>query len=246
MTNKEHLEKNFSNKFLDCFFNLIENKGCIELKKEDLTTEDDIHNYRMLKFRKYIKEKSIEQLYFPFEKTPDGDEVYYFKLREKFFYMITFDEIFFENNNLDNGFDFIIREVKEIPIDFIYLDEEIPLDVLQNRELVEYIIVNEKVKTNLDFLKLMNSIAKSINISSVAQIRAKNRKYNIWFNGGEKNAFWINDKNSQKRIFLEASNEKMKELCGMFYSYDIASCSLGVMNKYEAKRYIKDLKEFEI
>lgn len=181
-------------------------------------------------FQNHIEELADKQNVFPKE---DDFDIYPFKLGGEYFEIVTvcgqgtFTAVskveFYEND------------------DYIYVDEQVPSEVIKAHELVEYIIINKDLIDVISSAKFGVHIGHACTLATVAQCNTK--KFKKWYKDGT----------LQKKIILKAPLQKLEELEKDFFAVrdlgytevennTLIAVSLGIMSRKEATKYIKRLQ----
>lgn len=232
------IEKVSSNEYLDWLVEFIDKNGNFNddtyLYNKEIDPNDRENTLLISYLQSVIEEKSINQLALPTEDE-DGEYIYYFKLKGNFYYIFTI---------VGQGALTCIYKLNEEPKnDYVFLDEEIPQDVLKERELIEYIVVNKDL--NISASKLGVHIGHACTIAAINEQHTN--KFKLWYEEGQ----------VQKKIILGAHTKKMEELEKEFYSVrdlgltevepnTLIAISLGIKNRKEAKKYIKGLQLYKL
>ncbi len=152
---------------------------------------------------------------------------YQFKLRGNFY----------ETSLLrGNGSVCVIRRIDEPTSAFIYVDEKMPQDIKRERELIEFIIINNDI--NLSASEYAVHIAHVSTKAALAQ--HKKEAFKIWYQDG------IN----QKKILLKTDAKTLEEFEKQFYSSrdsghndipenTLVAVSLGILSRKSAEKYTK-------
>lgn len=202
---------------------------------DKMYTHTDRNNAsKLYQFYEQIKNKAKKQYILPINNEKKEKDKYYFKLKKDFFeiYSLRFDDI-----------SIVVRKILNQPNEYVYLDEEIPKKILQQRELIQYIIINKDLKTS----KIVCGfhIAQACILATINNIKDTDR-FNLWYRPNK----------SQKIIFLQTDNNTILELSNNFYCIkdigndnipknSIIAVSLGIMNRKEAERYTNNCTLWE-
>lgn len=201
------------------------------INEEELITEVDSKFISLLStFQSYIESLAIHQNIFSI--SDDYYDFYIFKLKNNYYKIYTI---------CGQGAFTTIEKLKEIPISYVKVDEELTEEDLKNRELIQYIIINK------DLLDKVSSAKFGVHIGHACTIAAINEC------NTEKFKRWYKDGQLQKKIILTAPSKKLEELEKEFYSVrdlgftevednTLLAVSLGIMTREEAKPYIKRLQ----
>jgi peptidyl-tRNA hydrolase len=125
--------------------------------------------------------------------------------------------------------------------EFVLIGEDLSLEELKERELVQYIIINKDYIGKIDAGKFGVHIGHACTICAMAE--GDSVKFQKWYQKGK----------SQKKIILTASTKKLEKLEKDFYSVrdlgynevekgTLLAVSLGVMSRKDAKPFIKGLQ----
>lgn len=202
--------------------------------KNDINEVDYDNTILLSYFQSYINSIASKQNIFE-SLGNNGDEFsFYFKAKNNFYRIETI---------CGQGSFTIITKLDNIDdnIDIVYLDEEMDEKLIQERELVQYIIINKDLIGQIDCSKFGVHIGHACTI--VAMEEGNTDKFKRWYKNGK----------LQKKIVLTAPLKKLEKLEKDFYSVrdlgftevengTLIAVSLGVMTRKEAKPYIKRLQ----
>lgn len=182
-------------------------------------------------FCAYVEMKANEQNIFITEEIS-----YIIKIRKKFY-----------NINKVEGPEPLI-EMKKIEYDntspYVKMDEELTEQDILDSELIEYIIINKNLVNKISAAKI------GVHIGHVCTIVAVEQSNELKF------IRWYKNKESQKKVILQASEAKLKELSKDFYSVcdlgytevepnTLIAVSLGILTRKEALPYVKRLQTWK-
>lgn len=197
----------------------------------DSITEEDKNNIQLLSyFYSYVNEqKTKQQIIFSEldinEKDEFYEEILIFKLKNNYYKLLL---------AIGQGAFTTIEKLKNIPISFVYLDEEVPEEEKQNNSLYECIIINSDITfTQNELYDYISSV--TIMMSDKEHMT---EKYNYWKKFDLKN-----------RMYVYVNNENIDLLAKKFYNIkyketnNIAIVSLGIKNKKEIYQIINKFKE---
>ncbi len=201
-------------------------------KKEEIS-EDDYEKVELLStFFHYISNLADEQHIL--EESEDGyDITYYFKAKGYYYETTTL---------VGQG---AVTSIHKIDYDenklYVLVDEDVSLEDLKERELVQYIIINKDYIGKIDAAKFGVHIGHVCTICALAE--QGNSNFQKWYKKGT----------LQKKIILIASTKKLEKLEKHFYSVrdlgftevesgTLLAVSLGIMSRKEAKPFIKGMQ----
>lgn len=184
-------------------------------------------------FYSYIEKLSNEQYVFPKEGEDSDFDTYPFKLRGEYFEIITICG--------QGAFTTITKVEYNENDDYIYVDEEIPPEVLKSHELVQYILVNKDLIDKISPAKIAVHVGHACTIAAIEE--SNYPKFEKWYQEGS----------LQKKIILKAPLKKLEEVEKWGYAVrdlgyteveegTLIAVSLGVMSRSEAAPYIKRLQ----
>lgn len=158
---------------------------------------------------------------------------------EYFKYQFKLREYFYETSQIfGSGTICVIKQIDKPDGDFIYVDEKMPANEKKERELIEFVIVNDELN--------LTAAQYAVHVSRVA-IKSILEQQNT-----DKFRIWNKDGVNQKQIILKANGETLLKLeeKGFISSRDVGhhdipkdalvAVSLGIMSRGEALSYTKD------
>lgn len=214
-------------------FTEIHNKWNDEtfLYDKNISNEDSENTQLILFFIDYVKERACEQGLFSIEhENHCYDDEYNFKLLNNFYNIYSYS-----GQGTITG----MKKLEETPEEYVYIDEECPIELLKERELIEYIIINKSL--DISPAKIAVHVGHACTIATINQFNQK--KFERWYDNGK----------NQKKIILSAHEKDLEKLEEKFYSVrdngftevekgTLIAVSLGVMTRKEASSYIKRLQ----
>lgn len=233
------IDKASSKEYLDWLINFTNKYNCWSddtwtYKKDEIDKQDYENTILLSYFQSYINSIASKQNIFEIIGE-DGDEFgFYFKINNSYYKIdtITGQGSFTTIHKLDS-----IDE----QIDIVLLDEEVDEKILQERELVQYIIINKDLIGKIDSSKFGVHIGHACTIVAIEQ--GNSDVFKRWYKNGK----------IQKKIILKAPQKKLEELEKEFFSVrdlgltevdsnTLIAVSLGIMSRKQAKPYIKRLQ----
>lgn len=199
--------------------------------KEEIA-EEDYKNVELIStFFHYISETASNQSILGSEE--DYGDTYYFKAKGKFYHTSTY----YGQGAVTN----IAEEEFDANHLYVLIDEDVSPEVLKERELVQYIVINKDYIGKIDSAKFGVHIGHACTICAMAE--QNDDKFKRWYKDGK----------LQKKIILTASTKKLEKLEEQFYSVrdlgftevengTLLAVSLGIMSRKDAKPYIKGMQ----
>jgi len=199
---------------------------------EKSISKKDFENAQLVSyFIDHVKEKACEQGLFSIEhENYCYDDEYNFKLLKNFYNIYSYS-----GQGTITG----IKKLEKTPEEYVYMDEECPVELLRERELIEYIIINKDL--DISPAKVAVHVGHACTIATINQFNQK--KFERWYDNGK----------NQKKIILSAHEKDLEKLEEKFYSIrdngftevkkgTLIAVSLGVMTRKEAFSHIKRLQ----
>lgn len=245
--------------YLEAYMTEIEEKKKLVKSEEyflwlDIFTQkhpyfcDDSWNYNEDRISKedYIKVKHLDYFFIYIRSlaykqnilssSEDDDETYYFRLKNKIYKISevsgqgTFTSLsLLENNN---------------NVSIVKVDENITIEEIKNRELIQYIIINKDYIGKIDSAKFGVHIGHACTLCAMKEQNSE--IFQRWYQNGK----------LQKKIILTAKTSKLEELEENFYSVrdlgltevkegTLLALSLGIMTREQAIPYIKRMQTWK-
>lgn len=203
------------------------------LYDEDKISKEDYERVKLIStFFHYISDLSKEQ-FVPDVIEEYDEEIYNFKLRGNYYQITTIVG--------QGAITFINKLEYDENIDYVFVDEEVSSEIIKERELIQYIIINKDYIGKIDSAKFGVHIGHACTICALKEYNSN--KFKRWYKEGK----------LQKKIILTAKTKKLEELEENFYSVrdlgftevengTLLAVSLGIMSRKEAKPFIKGMQ----
>lgn len=200
--------------------------------RDSISEADNLNVERISVFFHYISELAEKQHLF--SAKDEGENIYYFKLKGSYYEISTI---------IGQGAITFIHTISfDEEKDYVLVDEDVSEEILKERELIQYIIINNDYIGKIDSAKFGVHIGHACTICAIQEHDTD--FFQRWYQGGM----------LQKKIILTANTTKLEALEkeGFYCVRDLGFTevkngtllvvSLGIMSRREAKPFIKRMQ----
>lgn len=234
---KSHIVKSAEyQNWLVLFIDSLEEKSFYDdkyLYDDKIDKQDRENTFLLSYFQQFVINQMEEQRVLSYQDD-EVNEHFYVKLKGNFYDIYTICG--------QGAVTFIEKLESEPKYSYVFLDEAIPDEIFQERELIQYIVINKDIELSASKLAIHVGHACTI----VAEDYLESDIFNRWYQGGK----------VQKKILLGAHQKKLEELEKKYYSVrdlgltevepdTLIAVSLGIMTRKEAKKIIKGLQLYK-